>query len=212
MTALTRRPAGTADAALSGPVIRRHRLGAELRRLREARSLRIGDVTGVLGVAQSTLSRIETGLAPARTSYVSLLLSMYGVTDPDEQRRLTDLAREGQRKGWWAEHEDHLPAGAGTYLGLEDAACQIRTFAVQTVPDLLQTSGYAAAAFRASRPDLDSAQAAALAAVARRRAEAQRDGRLRSPARDHRRIRAVTHRRPGTCHDRATRSPQSPVR
>ena len=38
------------------------------RRLREARLLRLEDVAARLGVAPSTLSRIETGLAPARTS------------------------------------------------------------------------------------------------------------------------------------------------
>jgi hypothetical protein len=66
-----RRPAtGGGDGGLTGPIIRRHRLGAELRRLREVRSLRMEDVVGELGVTESTLSRIETGLAPARTSYV----------------------------------------------------------------------------------------------------------------------------------------------
>jgi transcriptional regulator with XRE-family HTH domain len=172
-----RRPVGTTDGGPDGPVIRRHRLGAELRRLREARSLRIGDVTGELGVAQSTLSRIETGLAPARTSYVNALLSAYGVTDPDERRRLTDLAREGQRKGWWTAYEHLLPPGAGSYLSLEADACQIRAYAVQTVPGLLQTSDYTAAAYQAARPDLTEADAAALATVALRRKEALCDGR-----------------------------------
>ena len=49
-------------------------------------------------MAASTVSHIETGLAPARTSYVNALLSLYGLADPDERRRLT---------------------------GLEDAACQM---------------------------------------------------------------------------------------
>src|SRR5580658_3275204 len=134
------------SGGLAGPVIRRYRLGAELRRLREACALRVEDAAAELGVATSTLSRIETGHAPARTSYVSTLLGLYGMTDPAERARLTDLAREGQRKGWWADYNHLLPAGAGSYLGLEAAAFHVSVFAVQTVPGVLQTSDYAAAA------------------------------------------------------------------
>ena len=68
---------------LVGPTIRRRRLGSDLRRLREQRSLRLEEVAGQLGVAPSTLSRIETGKAPTRTSYLALLLNLYGVDDPD---------------------------------------------------------------------------------------------------------------------------------
>ena len=50
------------------PTVRRHRLGAELRRLREARSLRLKDVAAMLDVAPSTISRIETAKTPTRTS------------------------------------------------------------------------------------------------------------------------------------------------
>ena len=166
-----------ADGWSDDPVIRRHRLGAELRRLREARSLRIGDVIAELGVAPSTLSRIETGLAPARTSYVSTLLRLYGVTDPAERRRLTDLAREGQRKGWWTYYEQLLPTGAGRYLGLEASASKIRTYAIQIVPGPLQTNDYARAAWQAARPRLNPAKADALAAVTLRRQDGLHAGR-----------------------------------
>ena len=95
------------------PTVRRHRLGAELRRLREARSLRLEDVAVILDVAPSTISRIETGGAPTRTSYLTVMLDLYQLHDPDQRRLLTDLAREGQRKSWWADHADSLPAQPG---------------------------------------------------------------------------------------------------
>ncbi len=47
-----------------GPTVRRRRLGFELRRLREAHSIKLEEVAEQLGVAASTLSRIETGKAP----------------------------------------------------------------------------------------------------------------------------------------------------
>jgi 3-keto-L-gulonate-6-phosphate decarboxylase len=60
--------------------------------------MRLEDVAVKLGVAPtSTVSRIETGKAPARTWYVNLMLDLYGVEDPEVRRRLVDLAREGQR-------------------------------------------------------------------------------------------------------------------
>jgi hypothetical protein len=56
---------------LASPVLRRHQLGRDLRQLREARSLRLEDVAAHADVAPSTLSRIQTGKAPTRTSYAS---------------------------------------------------------------------------------------------------------------------------------------------
>jgi transcriptional regulator with XRE-family HTH domain len=157
--------------ALTAPTILRYRLGAELRKLREDRGLRLEDVAGHLGVAPSTLSRIETGKAPTRTSYLALMLDLYGVNDAEQRRDLTDLAREGQRKGWWAEYDDLLPDGAGCFLGLEAAATTVCTFAVQAVPGLLQTADYARAVIRAARPGLAPQQIEALAAVTMRRRE-----------------------------------------
>jgi transcriptional regulator with XRE-family HTH domain len=159
-----------------GPTIRRRRLGTDLRRLREARSLRLEDVAARLEVAPSTLSRIETGKAPTRTSYLTVMLDLYGVDDPDQRERMADMAREGQRKGWWAQCEDLLAAGVGSYLGLEAAACAIRCFAASVVPGLVQTRRYATAACAASRPDLSADQVKRLAWLATRRREMLADG------------------------------------
>src|ERR1700758_3067915 len=87
-------PSGSAGKAgtLTGPTIRRHQLGAELRKLRETRGYLLQDVAAKLDVAPSTVSRIETGKAPTRTSYVHTMLDFYEVNDPGRQRYLADLA------------------------------------------------------------------------------------------------------------------------
>jgi transcriptional regulator with XRE-family HTH domain len=159
---------------LAGPTIRRRRLGADLRRLREQRSLRLEEVAEHLGVASSTLSRIETGKAPTRTSYLALLLDLYEVADPAHRRRLTELAIQGQRKGWWMSFEELLPVGAGSYLGLEAEACALRAWSALVVPGLAQTAEYARALIVAARPDLTAEQAERLAAVQVRRQEVLR--------------------------------------
>ena len=159
----------TRDLDPGGPVIRRHRLGRELRHLRESCALRLEDAAAVLGVAASTLSRIETGRAPARASYVRVLLDLYHVDEPATRTRLTDLARQGHRKGWWAEYERVLPNGMDIYLGLEAAASAICVYALQIVPALFQTPDYAAAACQAARPELDADAINALTEVTERR-------------------------------------------
>src|SRR3984957_1781467 len=83
-----------AGAVAEGPVIRRYQLGAELRRLREARPMRLADAADRIGVAASTLSRIETGKAPTRASYLTVLLDLYGITDPAQRHALAGLARD----------------------------------------------------------------------------------------------------------------------
>jgi transcriptional regulator with XRE-family HTH domain len=156
---------------LAGPTIRRRRLGTDLRRLREARSLKLEEVAVHLGVAPSTLSRIETGKAPTRTSYLAVMLDLYGVTDASQRALLADLAREGQRRGWWWEYEDLLSAGSGIYLGLEAEACTLRAFEVQLIPELLQTPDYARAVIAAGRPELPALQAERLVGAQTRRQE-----------------------------------------
>lgn len=130
----------------ASPTVRRRRLGSELRRLRESRSLRLEDVAARLDVAPSTVCRIEIGKAPTRTSYLAIMLDMYGVDDPDERRLMEDMAMDGQRREWWADCSDLLPAGVGSFLGLESAASEVRVFAADVVPGLVQARGYAAAA------------------------------------------------------------------
>ena len=66
-----------------GPTVRRRRLGAELRRLREGHSLKLEEVAAQLGVAPSTLSRIETGKAPTKSAYLNQMLETYGVADAE---------------------------------------------------------------------------------------------------------------------------------
>ena len=135
-----------------GPTVRRRRLGAELRRLREAHSLKLEEVAEQLGLAPSTLSRIETGKAPTKSAYLTAMLGMYGVDDPGARKVLVDMAREGHRKGWWSIYDDVLPSGFDIYVGLEAEACGLRSYETDLVHGLLQTTDYALAVLRELRP------------------------------------------------------------
>jgi transcriptional regulator with XRE-family HTH domain len=135
-----------------GPTVRRRRLGAELRRLREANSLKLEEVAEQLGLAPSTLSRIETGKAPTKTAYLTTMLGMYGIDDPAVRKVLVDMAREGHRKGWWSIYDDVLPSGFDIYVGLEAEASGLRSYETDVVHGLLQTTDYALAVLRELRP------------------------------------------------------------
>lgn len=135
-----------------GPTVRRRRLGTELRRLREAHSIKLEEVAEKLGLAASTLSRIETGKAPTRTAYLSAMLDLYGVHDPGGRQILVDMAREGHRKGWWSVYDDVLPSGFDIYVGLEAEASALRSYETDVVHGLLQTADYALAVLRELRP------------------------------------------------------------
>jgi transcriptional regulator with XRE-family HTH domain len=128
-----------------GPTVRRRRLGSELRRLRESHSIKLEEVADRLGLAPSTLSRIETGKAPTRTTYLNALLELYGVEDPGQRRVLLEMARDGHRKGWWPLWDGVLPTGFGIYVGLEAEAASLRVYEAQVVHGLLQTEDYARA-------------------------------------------------------------------
>jgi transcriptional regulator with XRE-family HTH domain len=131
-----------------GPTVRRRRLGSELRRLRESHSIKLEEVAEHLGVAASTLSRIETGKAPTKSIYLNAMLEMYGVDDPSQRQVLVDMAREGHRKGWWSVYDDVLPTGFGIYVGLEAEAAGLRSYEAEAVHGLFQTRDYARAILR----------------------------------------------------------------
>lgn len=129
------------------PTIRRRRLGAELRRYRDAAGVTIDVVADRLGCSPSKVSRIETGHTSATPRDVKDMLDIYGVVGAASDE-LVQIAREARQKGWWHPFSTVL---TGAYVGLEAAAKSIRAYEQQVVPGLLQTDKYAIAMIRAAR-------------------------------------------------------------
>jgi transcriptional regulator with XRE-family HTH domain len=128
------------------PTVRQRQLGRELRELREARRLSADYVATQLGWSRPKVTRFETAATRPTTSDVERMIDVYGVS-PDRRARLLELAHEAQKRGWWVQYGDIT----GPYVPLEDAADSIRDFAVQLIPGLLQTQGYARAVIEAGR-------------------------------------------------------------
>jgi hypothetical protein len=132
-------------AAASGPTVLRMLLGAQLRKLREAKGITRETAGWEIRASDSKISRLELGRVGFKERDVSDLLTLYGVTDPAEREPLLNLARRANNPGWWHRYSDLLMPWFQPYLGLESAATTIRSYEVQYVPGLLQTKDYARA-------------------------------------------------------------------
>jgi transcriptional regulator with XRE-family HTH domain len=124
------------------PTVRRRRLASELRALREAARLTCDEVADHLECSASKISRVETGRVSVSPRDVRDMLELYGV-EPQQRESLVQLARESRQKGWWHAYSDAIQPRFATYVGLEDAAAEIRTYEVNLIPGLLQTEDYA---------------------------------------------------------------------
>jgi transcriptional regulator with XRE-family HTH domain len=141
--------------ARQSPTVRRRRLGAELRRLREEAGLTIERVAATLECSESKVSRIETGQVGAMPRDVRDMLDLYKV-GPEQREALIQIARDARQKGWWHAYTD-VPVVPG-YVGLEVSAAAIDTFGALLVPGLLQTPEYARTVLEALLPDLSAEQ------------------------------------------------------
>ncbi|HTS95588.1 MAG TPA: helix-turn-helix transcriptional regulator [Streptosporangiaceae bacterium] len=124
------------------PNVRRRRLAAELRRLRERAGLIGEDVAERLGWSTSKLSRIETSKIGVKLDDIRQLLDLYRVGQRHRDELLA-LARESDRKGRLEAISSHLPEVHAEFLRAEAEAESIWDWEPQVVPGLLQTEEYA---------------------------------------------------------------------
>jgi hypothetical protein len=89
------------------------------------------------------VSRLEGGQGSASALEVRTLLVRYGVQDPAEQRRLEELARASNRRGWWNDYQEFVRPDYADHITLEDDSTYIRSWEPALIPGLLQTPEYA---------------------------------------------------------------------
>jgi transcriptional regulator with XRE-family HTH domain len=124
------------------PTVRRRRLAAELRNIRESLGKSGDTVAAALKWSPSKISRYErarTGLQPRE---VERLLDYYEITG-SRREHLLALAQDATQKGWWEQYADGLSADYQEFIGLEHEASSIAIWHVDVVTGLLQTEAYA---------------------------------------------------------------------
>jgi transcriptional regulator with XRE-family HTH domain len=126
----------------ASPTVRRRRLAAELRRLRERANLTGDQVAEHMGWSASKVSRLENAHTPPRPPEIKKLAALYGAEDRTAD--LLELAREAQTsRGWWESYSQTLSPEYATLIGLEAEATATMSWAPLIVPGLLQTRDYA---------------------------------------------------------------------
>jgi len=130
---------------VSGPTVLRILLGGQLRKLREAAGITPDRAGYEIRASRSKISRVEHGRVSFKERDVADLLTLYGVTEEQERRRMLNLAQHANSQGWWSRYDDVMPDWFETYVGLEQATSLIRTYELQFVPGLFQTEEYARA-------------------------------------------------------------------
>jgi transcriptional regulator with XRE-family HTH domain len=128
--------------APASPTVRRRRLAAELRGIREGKGKSGDAVAAALKWSPSKISRYERARTGLRPGEVERLLDYYQITGPRRALLLT-LAEDAAQKGWWEEFADTLSEDYQQFIGFEHEASSIAIWHVDVVPGLLQTEAYA---------------------------------------------------------------------
>lgn len=130
----------------------RRRLGSGLRKLREDANIRIQAAARELECSPAKISRLENGHGPAKLWDVRILLSFYGVEDPDLRQTYEDWARGTKSESWWESDADLFSDNLDQYFAAETVAKRVRIFCPPALPALLRTADYTAAHIRIMYP------------------------------------------------------------
>ncbi|MFF8730393.1 helix-turn-helix domain-containing protein [Streptomyces sp. NPDC015171] len=134
------------------PTARQERLGAELRKLREAAGFKGREAAELLGTDSAQMSQIEAGTAGVSEERVRRLAAQYSCADSALIDALVAMATE-RTHGWWEEYRGLLPTPFMDLPELEHHASHRRDVEFLHVPGLLQTAEYARSLFAYVNPE-----------------------------------------------------------
>jgi transcriptional regulator with XRE-family HTH domain len=123
----------------TSPTLRRVRLARRLRRMREAKGLKMEEAARLLDKTRSGLHRIESGTSKADVHFVRSAMDVYDMYDPD----LVDLARDAAKPGWWR----RFGIDDRGFIPMETEASTELEVSLVHIPGLLQTEDYMRAVF-----------------------------------------------------------------
>ena len=135
------------------PTARQVRLGAELRKLREAAGLKAREAATLLGADSVQMSQIEFGIAGVSEARVRRLAAHYDCTDDELITALVAMATDRTR-GWWEECRGLLPTPFLDLAELEYHSTYRLDVEFLHIPGLFQTEDYARAVFSYRVPEL----------------------------------------------------------
>ncbi|MFD4522646.1 helix-turn-helix domain-containing protein [Streptomyces sp. NPDC058470] len=141
------------------PTARQLRLGAELRKLRDAAGLKATEAATLLGANSAQMSQIEAGVAGVSEERVRRLASHYSCADDELIDALVAWATDRTR-GWWEEYRGLLPTPFLDLSELEHHATFRWDVDFLHIPGLFQTEEYALGVFSHRVPELPRSELA----------------------------------------------------
>ncbi|NKZ08832.1 helix-turn-helix domain-containing protein [Actinomadura latina] len=120
------------------PYVRRQRLAAELRKLREERGMMADELAKRIHYSRMKISRLENAHGRPDVGDVVKILDTLEI--PDAQTlEIIRLANQAATKGWWDRYGDTMGPRQRLYADIEAGAGTIREFNLSSIPGILQT-------------------------------------------------------------------------
>jgi transcriptional regulator with XRE-family HTH domain len=157
------------------PYVRRKRLAAELRALREASGLTHAQLGKAIGQSRTKISRLENGHIRPDQAEIMKILDALSV-DGEKWMKIITIAREAAERGWWESYNESMGERQALYANLEAGAISIREYQQTFIPGLLQTPE-----FTSVRMDVDGTGDAEYTLAGVVEARIQRQRMLRRP-------------------------------
>jgi hypothetical protein len=154
-----------------GAAAHRKALAGHLRRCRDHAGIGSRQAARCINASESTISRMENGLATLKQTEVEQLLDVYGVRDVPERRRIADLVHEAAQPEPWQPYAHAAPLPLRPLLAMEPAARRIISYEPQLVPGWLQTQEYAEIVIRAGHPTRPAKEIAERVSLRKQRIE-----------------------------------------
>ncbi|GLZ09549.1 transcriptional regulator [Actinomadura sp. NBRC 104412] len=122
---------------MTSPYIRRRRLAAELRKLREARGFTTDELARVVYQSRTKISKLENAQIRPEVGEIMTILEALEVTGKQYDRTLR-LARDASTKGWWDRYGKAMGPRQRLYADLESGAESVRSYNQTAFPAVLQ--------------------------------------------------------------------------
>ncbi|GAA1862661.1 helix-turn-helix domain-containing protein [Actinomadura bangladeshensis] len=150
------------------PYVRRQRLAAELRKLREERGMMADELAKRIHYSRMKISRLENAHGRPDVADVIKILDTLGVAE-GECMRIVRLASAAAERGWWDRFGDSMGVRQKLYADLEFGADTIRDYDPTGIPAVLQNPDFIEALINLDRSNRRVKYAPSQVIEARRR-------------------------------------------
>ena len=125
------------------PSVRQRRVAIELRQIRRAAAMEIGDAADLYDAHVADVAVFENCLRPIPPDRLRQVMEHgYRIDDEDYLSYFHDLALHGDQRGWVEDETREVPGYQRMYTGLERAAVAQWIYSPIAIPPIFQTRDY----------------------------------------------------------------------